>query len=217
MKGLLIKDLKLMKNQRNFFLLIVGVAVMMAISLENSTLVIGYLPFTCSLFTLSSISYDEYENGSAFLFSMPFSRKAYAVEKYSFGLLIAIASLGLATGITAMAGAFQQSGSITETIQIALMTLPAILLALALMIPFQFKFGGEKGRIAALGTVGLILIVYSQIKQLAEAWHLNLTALFEQFSALGYPAFLAAALLFSTLLLALSCRISISILERKEF
>lgn len=92
MKGLLIKDIKLMLKQKNFFLMLIVIAVLMAYAVENASYIIGYLSVVGSLFTLSSISYDEFDNGNAFLFSLPITRKAYVVEKYGFGLILEAAS-----------------------------------------------------------------------------------------------------------------------------
>lgn len=86
-KGLFVKDFKLMKVQKNFFLVIVAVSVGMAAFYDDSTFMIGFLAL--SLFTLSTISYDEFDNGNAFLFTLPVSRTNYAVEKYCLALLLA--------------------------------------------------------------------------------------------------------------------------------
>ena len=69
MKGLLIKDFKLLKVQKNSFLLILCIAIGMEIftNSTSSSFIIGYLSFVATLFTLSSISYDEFDNGNAFL------------------------------------------------------------------------------------------------------------------------------------------------------
>ena len=85
MKGLLIKDLKLMKVQKNFFFMIFAVGIGMAVFTDNISFIIGYISVVSAMFTLSSISYDEFDNGSAFLFSLPISRKDYVMEKYMFG------------------------------------------------------------------------------------------------------------------------------------
>ena len=42
---------------------------------------IGFLGFVGALFSLSSISYDEFDNGNAFLFSLPITRKDYVLDK----------------------------------------------------------------------------------------------------------------------------------------
>ena len=73
MKGLLIKDFKLMKNQKNFFFIMIFIAAAMLFAEFESTFVVSYFTMIASMFVLSTISYDEYDNGYAFLFSMPFS------------------------------------------------------------------------------------------------------------------------------------------------
>ena len=82
MKGLLIKDFKLLKVQKNFFLLILCITIGMEIftNSASSSFIIGFLSFVATLFTLSSISYDEFDNGNAFLFSLPITRKSYVTE-----------------------------------------------------------------------------------------------------------------------------------------
>lgn len=68
MKGLLIKDFKLMMMQKNFFLSIIAIAVVLTVFVKNPSFIIGYLTFIGSVFTLSTISYDEFDNGNAFYF-----------------------------------------------------------------------------------------------------------------------------------------------------
>ena len=104
MKGMLVKDFKLMKGQRNFFAVIAAMAVGMAIFMEEPSFIIGYMTFAGSLFTLSTISYDEFDNGNAFLFSLPISRKGYTVEKYQFGLIAGGVSWLFATVAAGIAG-----------------------------------------------------------------------------------------------------------------
>ena len=88
MKGLLVKDFRLLKVQKNFFLLIIAVAIGMALFTNDVAPMLGFLAFVLSIFTLSTISYDEFDNGNAFLFSLPVSRKDYAIEKYCLGLIL---------------------------------------------------------------------------------------------------------------------------------
>ena len=75
MKGLLIKDFKLLKGQKNFFMPITAISIIMIIVSPGTSFPIGFLGFVGALFSLSSISYDEFDNGNAFLFSLPITRK----------------------------------------------------------------------------------------------------------------------------------------------
>ena len=81
MKGLLIKDLKLLKGQKNFFVVLIVIAIVLSVSMSSPSFVIGYMTFIGAVFTLSTISYDEFDNGNAFLFTLPFSRMDYVIEK----------------------------------------------------------------------------------------------------------------------------------------
>ena len=64
MRGLLIKDFKLMKGQKNFFIITLVAGVGMAAFMDDASFVIGYMTFLGAMFTLSSISYDEFDNGN---------------------------------------------------------------------------------------------------------------------------------------------------------
>ena len=79
MKGLLIKDLRLMAAQKKFFLSLVLVTVLLVIMAQDTSFIICYMSFIGAQFSLSTISYDEFDNGNAFLFSLPITRKGYVV------------------------------------------------------------------------------------------------------------------------------------------
>ena len=66
MKGLYIKDFKLMMNQKMFFIVIAAMAIFFAVTQTNIFLLISYATFIAAMFVISSISYDEFNNGNAF-------------------------------------------------------------------------------------------------------------------------------------------------------
>lgn len=71
MKGLFVKDLKLMMLQKNFLLLILAIVIGMMIFTDDVIFPLGFLSFIVSLFTVSTISYDDFDNGNAFLLPKP--------------------------------------------------------------------------------------------------------------------------------------------------
>lgn len=87
MKGLLVKDFKILKLQKNTLFLFLFIAIWLTAFSDNASFIIGYFTFVFSLFSLSSISYDEFDNGNAFLFSLPITRIDYVIEKYYFALI----------------------------------------------------------------------------------------------------------------------------------
>lgn len=218
MKGLLIKDFKLLKVQKNFFLLILCIAIgMIVFTNDASSFMIGFLSFVGTLFTLSSISYDEFDNGNAFLFSLPITRKSYVTEKYGFGMILGSSFWALGTLMVIMKEVITSKYLSIDTIMAAFTILPIVFIVLAVMLPFQLKFGGEKGRIAMIGAVGIVFVIGIIITKITDALSINLISLFNQLSALNMAIFILAAIGIASIMLFISYRISLSIMKKKEF
>ena len=87
MKGLLIKDYKLMLGQKSFLGMAALMAVLYLIIYKDPIVAVIFITVMCTMFTVSTLSYDEYENGMAYLFTLPISRNTYVLEKYAFALV----------------------------------------------------------------------------------------------------------------------------------
>lgn len=217
MKGLLIKDFKLLKGQKNFFMAIVAISLIMIITSPGTSFPIGFLGFVGSLFSLSSISYDEFDNGNAFLFSLPITRKDYVLEKYIFGLISGITSLLLGTVISLIAIGIAKTGSFNEIFITAGSLFPTILLILSIMLPFILKFGGEKGRIAIIGVMGFIFVIGLLIIKATEFMGIDLYALLKKLPQFEPLVYIILFLLLSVVILGISYLISLTILKKKGF
>lgn len=110
MKGLLVKDFKLMMLQKNFLLLILAIVIGMMIFTDDVVFPLGFLSFVASLFTVSTISYDDFDNGNAFLFTLPITRNNYVIEKYFLGLLVGGIAWILATVLGIVATVLKDTG-----------------------------------------------------------------------------------------------------------
>ena len=200
MKGLLIKDFKLLKGQKNFFMTITAISIIMIIVSPGTSFPIGFLGFVGALFSLSSISYDEFDNVNAYLFSLPITRKDYVLEKY---ILVVI-------GIT-------KTGSFNEIFLTAGSLFPTILLILSIMLPFILKFGGEKGRIAIIGVMGFIFVIGLLLIKTTEYLGIDLYVLINKLPKFEPLVYIILFLLLSVVILGISYLISLTILQKKEF
>ena len=79
MKGLLIKDLLLLKNQKRTLPLLICCGVIMA-GTSQAMIAIIYLTILCSIVCAGTIGYDEFDHGFTFLFTLPVTRKEYVRE-----------------------------------------------------------------------------------------------------------------------------------------
>lgn len=217
MKGLLVKDLLLMKVQKKFFFLILAVSIFMALSMKDISFVAPYMSSLLSIFALTTISYDELDNGYAFLFTLPVSRKTYVLEKYCLTGLLSICSIALSLIITVGIGALRHLPPQTDLLQFAVIQFLAILLLVSVMLPLQIKFGAEKGRLVLISIIGVLFALGFAVKNLAKIQDFDLlfviTAFIEETGVLPYLLLIAVVLLAPTL----SLRASLSAMKKKSF
>lgn len=217
MKGLLIKDLRLMKMQKNFFILMIVIGIGLVLAGNEISFTLGFLSFVISLFSISTISYDEFDNGYPFLFTLPISRSLYVKEKYVLSLILGLGSLILATVICAIITLFKNNIPLFDLLMMALMILPYIILVQAIMIPFQLKFGAERGRIAIIGVLGAIILLGILIFQSLKILKINFAVIVEQISVLDVRVLGFILVILAMMILFISLIISIKIMKQKEF
>ncbi len=218
MKGLLIKDVRLLASQKNFFVVVIVVALIVMITTENPSFAVGYVTFLFPMFTLSTISYDEFDNGYAFLFTLPITRKEYVFEKYIYGLLMGGISWLCVTLITmiyqmaAVPGFQAKEWLVSSACMISIMVL-----LLSVVIPLVMKFGGEKGRIVLMMIIGAFIAVVFVLNACFDSMQMDLGEGLEQvFLLLESGAALGIVCVVMIIILLLSIKISMRIMRKKE-
>ena len=217
MKGLLIKDFKLMLMQKNFFIIIIVVACLISISSQDPTFMIGFITLILSLFTVSTISYDEFDNGYPFLLTLPFSRKTYVLEKYVYGLILGTGAWIVSVMICSLMLIVQGKPVTSDMLIGAFVILPMFLVIESLMIPVHLRFGGEKGRYALIACVGVLVVIGFVVMKIVEIFHINVLPLILAIDALGPVMFMMILLMIGFLIMLVSLKVSLSIMNKKEF
>ena len=217
MKGLLIKDFKLMLMQKNFFIIIIVVACLISISSQDPTFMIGFITLILSLFTVSTISYDEFDNGYPFLLTLPFSRKTYVLEKYVYGLILGTGAWIVSVIICSLMLIVQGKPVTSDMLIGAFVILPMFLVIESLMIPVHLRFGGEKGRYALIACAGVLVVIGFVVMKIVEIFHINVLPLILAIDALGPVMFMVILLMIGFLIMLVSLKVSLSIMNKKEF
>lgn len=217
MKGLLIKDFKLMKGQKNFFLLILIISIGMSLFTDDLSFALGFLTFIVSLFSLSTISYDEFDNGNAFLFTLPITRSKYVIEKYYLSMILGIGSWILSICIISIVNIFRNLFPFSDVLMTALFILPFMLLIQAIMIPFQLKFGGEKGRIAIIASIGALLLSGIVLVKIASFFNIDIIFILNHLPVVSMGMLVSILIIATGMLWFISLKISMSIMNKKEF
>ncbi|MDO4284341.1 MAG: ABC-2 transporter permease [Eubacteriales bacterium] len=220
--GLLIKDFKFFRAQRIFFLIILAIAGISVFSSSDfgASFLLIYFTVGGATFVISTIGLDEAENGSAFLFALPFSRRTYVIEKYIFALLISAASWLIAALLRALFLLLHGMTSSPYTVFVqAFPVLLSALFMLVFLLPLTLHFGREKASIAMMAVVFLAVILIGALPQLPALQSgvlRNINLLAETAAQITVPVLLFS-LAGTLLLFALSGLISLAIIERKEF
>ena len=212
MMGLLIKDFKMMKEKKLFFIIMITISVVNVVFYGNTTFAIGFMSFISSLFVLSTISYDALDNGNAFLFTLPVSRANYVTEKYLLTFLICGGAwlLAIVFGICVWKG----TKNISDVMPAALIILSAVIVIQAASIPFQLKFGGEMGRIALIGAFGALSAIWVVAAKAVPVLVANVKYSLSRMSIGGLAAL---AMVVAWILFLISMRVSVKIMKDKEF
>lgn len=219
MKGLLIKDMRILMRQKTTFLIIVLLGIFMGTNGGNISFSMGYMLFVSATLTITTIGYDYFEKGMSFLFTLPVSKKMYVVEKYVLSLLIGLAVVALGCLLNVLSGFFGALVPWDEFAITVVMCLAAAMLMIALYIPVYIKCGPEKSRVAILIVIGAIAaVVYvgylvTKVKAVQEAL-LPVIGVLEKMTAVQFAG-IGVALW--AVLMAVSVVVSLRIIEKKEF
>lgn len=218
MKGLFVKDIALMKNNKRLLSIIFFTIIFLMITGVNGGFLMGYVPFICCTLTMGTISYDEYENGLPFLLTLPISRKEYVKEKYFLGLFTG----GIGFVLSAIAATVIQwiktpQMDIFQWILLCGCFLIFLAIFLALMIPIQIKYGSDKGKIVFLGTF-LILIALSYLStKILKKFSFDFDGVKQFLAGISDWQFFIAGMVLAVAVLSISYFISVHIMEKKEF
>ena len=165
MKGLLIKDFCLLRNQKRLLPIFALLAVWFTV-LHTDGFAFPFLGMMSTILTASTISYDEVDRSQTALFTLPFERGTYVAEKYVLGAILLAGAMVLGGICTAARQLFAHDvalGSIGLTVAL---TLCVCAVALGTIIPLRIRFGGDQGRIVlyvAFALVALAVVALSRL------------------------------------------------------
>lgn len=217
MLGLLVKDIKLLVGQKQFFFAIILISCVFLVMGEDPMFLVSYCTMIFAFFTISTMSYDEFNHGLLFLFTLPISRRVYVLEKYLFGLGIG----GFVWLVTTIIGGSYGMASATEFVMTdwvvgAISVLFVLSLFLCVVLPLQFKFGAEKGRTALfvfMAAVFASFTAFMKIEGLADMLDSKILWL----QSLGSFACGLIAVAFWLVAVVVSISVSLHIVEKKQF
>lgn len=218
MKALFIKDIKLLKSQRQFFGAILLMLIIFTVVQDNFSFAISYVTLMFGILTITTMGYDDLENGMCYLLTMPVSRKKYVREKFLFGIGTSLCGL-ISSSVFALAVTTIKGGSFQweEWVATASACVLIITVTLAVTTPLQLKFGSEKSRMAFLAVYGVGFLGVFAVMKFCKAAGIDIAQVLESAFVEKIAGTVWGIGLVSAALLLVSYLISARILEKREF
>lgn len=203
MKGLLLKDMMVLKKQAVLLVVLVAVYGIYAVASGDNSIFGSVIVLLGAMLPITAMAYDEQAKWDKLALSMPVSRAALAMSKY----LMSLVTIGIAT-LCNLAIQWLLSGRLVWEDMTLIFVFSALgLLFVAILFPLMFQFGVEKSRLMIIGIVlvPVLLILLAQSLGVPMPDEAGVEKIIQLL-----PVISIAALLLSVL-------ISVSICQHKEY
>lgn len=209
MRALIYKDFVMIKRQAAIALILL--IALTAYQMYQGIYYVLPVSFAMLAFILPTMTfgYDEQCDFSKFAFSAPITRKEYVLSKYIPTWFIGLLSALTVSSVSKLS--FHQDTGMVLVFAALSFALPVMITAL--MYPFIFKFGVEKGRIVMVVAYMIFFIGLSYMKEIlnkGSAW-------LAQLQKLTLPTIAGIMFLLTLIFIGTSFGISLHIVNKKEY
>ena len=156
MKGLLLKDVYMTAKYCRSYLLIAAVFIAVSFVGSENMFMIFYPCLLCGMIPVNLLGYDERSRWLQYSETMPYSRAQIVSAKYLIGLLAQSAMLLVTAIAQAIRMNMNNSFSANDYLVMIMLLLIMSMLSSSICLPFIFKLGVEKGRMAYYVMIGII-------------------------------------------------------------
>lgn len=216
MKGLLIKDFCLLKNVMRTIILVNILAVFLSATKNNPLFIIAYVTFFFGYLSVTTISYDELDNGISYLMTLPITPKAYVRSKYILGLLMVFSGSLIGSVLISLVS-FANTSMVLEPEEWTIIPIYLFLsmITLSILLPVEFKFGMQKARIVIFAITGTFLAALVLIAHARD--HLGLSFTGIRLPKWSITTWLGLAAAVTILLSIISYGISVWIMQKRQY
>lgn len=156
MKGLLLKDWYMMKKYCRSYVVIAAVFIAVSLVSDDNMFFVFYPCLLCGMIPVNLLGYDERSHWVQYSCSLPYTKKQIVSVKYLIGLLAQITALIVTAAAQGIKMRINGSFELNDFIVLMLLMLTMATLTSSISLPFVFKLGVEKGRIAYYVMIGFV-------------------------------------------------------------
>ncbi|MDO5569439.1 MAG: ABC-2 transporter permease [bacterium] len=209
MKGLILKDLFLIKgNIKMVLVVLLGFGIMLV---NNMTSISFFLPFFSTMLCISTFSYDEYNKWDAYVICLPNGRKNSVSAKYIVTLILIIISFIISIGLVWIIPLAKETTTASNDIYTLIGGISGVLLMVIVMYPLLYKFGAEKGRLILFVLILAVAIIGGSLLN-----NISIDS-FKWLESISSSVLITSGSIILGILLYASYKLSLNIYSKKEF
>ena len=217
MAGVLEKDIRLLLHLKQALVIFPVIAIFMAAT-NNGISVMCYLTVMIAILSITTASYDEMDNGYAFIMSMPVDPRMYVREKYLFCNGISLTVWAFSVILYTVVGLVKGTQNIiADDIIMEIVLIPVVVIMISVMLPIQLKFGLEKSRVAIFGFFGIVAGLVFLVARAVKASGADIDKLINKIMGLSDKMIVAALFVVAAVIVIISYKCSVAIMKKKEF
>ena len=162
MKGLILKDLLVLRQQSRIYLFMVLMFAGFAFLNKDPSFAGGMAAIVAVMLPITALSYDERSGWDRLALSMPLGRRELVLSKYALGGLCSAAAF-LISFVLGLVSPGSEGSPLADAFMSALIFWGICLFLFAILMPLFVRFGVEKGRMIMLAVffipTGLLIFI----------------------------------------------------------
>lgn len=217
MKGLILKDLLILKNLMRNILFAMLAFVLLSVMMKNYYYAGFIIPFYIVMLIISVFSYDELNNSNGNIITLPFSRKTIVKARYILSLINIGIALLIGLLLSLIIPLLNSDITFMSIFLSMCATVGGVIIVISLLIPFFYKFGVQKGRMMLFIVIIGLSLVIGTVFALFENAKLPIANFINNIASLHYLIIIVGIILLILFVLYISYRISCKVYQKKEF
>ncbi|MBQ6285440.1 MAG: ABC-2 transporter permease [Bacilli bacterium] len=166
MLGMIKKDLFMIKNSLKSIIFALIIFVFYTIMFDMDMYFL--LPFMTLMISITTFSYDDFNNWHSFASTLPQGKVNVVKSKYITTISLIVITTIISVAFNYIMRNIKGTLNIEESLSSIMGELLAVIFMMSVLFPILFKYGAEKGRIAmftiGFGIVGLFVLLKKIVK-----------------------------------------------------
>lgn len=212
MTGLIFKDLVNLKSYIKSIALMCAVFLVISIMNESPAFFTGYIQMLSIVIILATFGYDEKVEWDHYAMTLPIKRNDIVKSKYilAYSMVLIMTIIGAVT--VTVVNLIQNKDIMADGNMLANLLIASIIsLVIAVVIPFTFKYGSEKGRYVMMS----IIVIPLGFAALLNAMNVSMESVIQFIEMLAkYPIIYPFVIIIA---IGISYMFSLKIFDKKEF